>query len=235
MAKLSIIIPVYNEIKTLKEILRRIESVDLGNIKKEIILIDDYSADGSRELIKKLSNGHIAIFQERNKGKGAAIKAGIKKATGDFIIFQDADLEYDPRDYPKLLHPLLENKSDVVIGSRFTGEKLILFGKDKTSHRTHWIGNKILTLIFNILYFTNLTDVEPCYKVFKSEVLKSINIGSDGFEYDIELMCRLAKNRHTILQFPISYNPRSFSEGKKINWKDGINALLMMFKVRCFS
>src|SRR3989338_5031640 len=183
--KLSIVIPVYNEAKTLRELLARIEKADMGKIQKEIILIDDCSTDGSREAIQKLAGKYVKILLSKNQGKGAAIKAGIRKATGDFIIFQDADLEYDPNDYAKLAKPLIKNEADIVIGSRFIGKKFVPFGKNKTHHRIHWIGNKSLNFIFNLLYGTRLTDIEPCYKIFKSKVLKSINVISNRFEYDI--------------------------------------------------
>ena len=230
--KLSIIIPVYNEAKTLPELLRRIEKVNLGKIQKEIILVDDYSTDGSREIVRRLGNKYVKILLNKNQGKGAALKAGIKDSTGDFIIFQDADLEYDPSDYSKLLKPLIANDADIVIGSRFIYQKFVPFGKNKSPHRVHWIGNKSLTFLFNFLYHTTLTDIEPCYKVFKSNVLRSINVSSNRFEYDIELMCKAIKNGYKMIQLPISYNPRSFKEGKKITWIDGIKAAYYILKYR---
>lgn len=230
--KLSILIPVFNESKTLKEILSRIERVDLGDVRKEIVIIDDGSTDGSGEIIKKLGRKYVKIFQPRNKGKGAALKAGINAAKGDFIIFQDADLEYDPKDYIKLLQPILANNAEITFGSRFVNQKFVIFGKNRIIHPSHFIGNKFLTLAFNLLYGTELTDVEPCYKMFKSSILKNINVASNGFEYDIELMCRLVKKGHKITQIPIRYIPRGFHEGKKINWRDGIAAFLIMLKYR---
>jgi len=229
--KLSIIIPVYNEAKTIKELLRRIEKVNLGRVKKEIILVDDCSTDGSREVVKKLSNKYVKIFQKKNMGKGAALKAGIRASTGDFIIFQDADLEYDPNDYNKLLKPILDGKTNISFGTRFEGPKFVMSGKEKTMHKMHWFGNKLLTSFFNLLYGTKLTDVEPCYKLFKSDILKSIKVRTNRFEYDIELMCKLVKKGHRIMQLPISYNPRKFEEGKKISWKDGIVAFWTMIWV----
>ena len=230
--KLSITIPVYNESKTLKELLRRINKVDLGKIKKEIILVDDFSTDGSRDVIKKLDKKYVKIFQTKNMGKGAALKAGIKISSGDFIIFQDADLEYDPNDYKNLLKPLLGKKTSISFGTRFVDQELKLLGKNRTMHSTHWIGNKFLTFAFNFLYGTKLTDVEPCYKLFRKEILKEINVKTNRFEYDIELMCKLVRKGHKIVQLPIKYNPRRFEEGKKINWRDGIVALLTMIRNR---
>ena len=230
--KLSIIIPVYNEAKTLLELLRRIEKASLGKIRKEVILVDDYSTDGSIDIIRKLGNKYVKVFLGKNQGKGAALKAGIKIATGELIIFQDADLEYDPRDYPKLVKPIIKGDADIVIGSRFIGEKFVPFGKNMTPHRLHWIGNKTLTFIFNLFYGTKLTDIEPCYKVFKRAVLRNINVISNRFEYDIELMCKAIKKGYKMLQLPISYNPRSFEEGKKITWVDGVKAAYYMLKYR---
>ncbi|MBI4451976.1 glycosyltransferase family 2 protein [Candidatus Woesearchaeota archaeon] len=227
--KLSIIIPVYNEKGTLKEVVKRVESVNLGNIKKEIILVDDCSKDGSREVLKGLKGSYVRLFHKKNAGKGAALKTGIKAATGDFIIFQDADLEYDPNDYKRLLKPILKKESSIVFGSRFSKNSKFL-PKKHTMHPLHWIGNKGLTFIFNVLYHTNLTDVEPCYKLFTSDVLKSVDVKSNRFEYDIELMCKLVKNGHKIVQLPIRFSPRSFEEGKKINWKDGVIAAKIMLR-----
>lgn len=230
--KLSIIIPVYNEKKTLREIVRRVDAVNLGPIRKEIIIIDDFSTDGSRGILKRLPKKYNKIFFKGNFGKGAALKAGIRAASGDFIIFQDADLEYEPQDYIKLLQPILDGRSNIVFGSRFVGKKLIFFGRGRTMHPAHWAGNKGLTFLFNLLYGTRLTDAEPCYKLFRSEILKGIDVKADRFEYDIELMCRVVKKGNKIIQFPITYHPRGFEEGKKINWKDGIIAVFVMLKYR---
>jgi len=230
--KISIIIPVYNEAKTIKELLRRINKVDLGKIKKEIILVDDFSTDGSRDVIKKLDKKYIKILQPKNMGKGAALKAGIKVSSGDFIIFQDADLEYDPNDYKKLLKPILDKKTNISFGTRFVNQEFRILGRKKTMHSAHWIGNKFLTFAFNFLYSTKLTDVEPCYKLFKQDILKNTKVDTNRFEYDIELMCKLVKKGQKIVQLPIKYNPRRFDEGKKINWKDGVVALWTMIRNR---
>lgn len=232
--KISIVIPVYNEISTLEKILTKVEAVNLGDIDKEIILVDDCSTDGSRELIQSLSNTCVKLFLGKNSGKGGALKRGIEAATGDLIIFQDADLEYDPEDYNILLEPILAQQTDIVYGSRFSHQKFKPFGKTRDIYPTHYIGNKLLVILFNLLYGTKLTDAEPCYKLFKKDLLKSVTVDSNGFEYDIELMCKLARQGHPVIQLPIKYNPRSFLEGKKINWKDGITAIKTMLKFKFF-
>lgn len=230
--KLSIIIPVYNEPITIKDIVKKVEKVKLGDVKKEIIIVDDGSTDSTTDIIKKLNGKYVRVFQKKNQGKGAALKAGIKKATGDIIVFQDADLEYDPNDYVALMQPILKEKTEVTFGSRFINQKLNIFGKERSPHVLHWFGNKFLTSAFNFLYGTKLTDAEPCYKMFKSKVLKNIKVKSNRFEYDIELMCKLVKKKHKIIQLPINYHPRTFEEGKKINWRDGIVAFSTMIKYR---
>lgn len=224
--KLSIIISVYNEKGTISEILDRVRGVDMGNIEKEIIIVDDFSNDGSREVLKgEEEKGVIVLYHERNRGKGAAIRTALEHITGDFVIIQDADLEYDPEDYMKLIGPILKGRADVVYGSRFTGErKNMLFW--------HWIGNRFLTLITNILYNTTLSDMETCYKLFKAEIIKGLRIRSDRFNFEPEITAKIMKKGIRIYEVPISYTGREFNEGKKITWKDGFSALWTLVKYR---
>jgi len=218
--KLSIIIPCYNEIRTLEKIIDKVNNQNLYN--KEIILIDDYSTDGTREILKKRIEPKVQkiILNRKNFGKGYSIREGIKAATGDIILIQDADLEYDPTDYPKLVEPINKGYADVVYGSRFIGadEKRILFF-------WHSVGNKILTLFSNIFSNLNLTDMENCYKVFKSEVIKSINLKENRFGIEPEITAKIAKKNLRIYEVGVKYYGRKYKDGKKITWKDGFSAL----------
>lgn len=222
--KLSIIIPVYNEKKTIREILEKVRSVDIGDIDKEIIVVDDFSTDGSREVLKE-EKGIKVFFHERNLGKGASIKTGLSHITGDFVLIQDADLEYDPEDYTKLLNPIIRGKADVVYGSRFTGERrnMLFF---------HWVGNRFLTLVTNILYNTTLSDMETCYKLFRADAVKGVKIRSNRFNFEPEITARVLKKGIRIYEVPISYAGREFDEGKKITWRDGLSALWTLVKYR---
>ena len=224
--KLSIIIPVYNEKPTLQELVNRVQKVKLN---KEIILVDDASTDGSRQIVKKLSQnpGIKAIFHDRNQGKGMAIRTGIKHSQGDYTIIQDADLEYDPRDYLKLLKPIQDDKAQVVYGSRFTGEHRNMFF-------WHWVANQALTLITNVLYNTTLSDMETCYKVFPTKLLKSLKLNCRRFEFEPEVTAKILRQGIRIYEVPISYAGREYSEGKKIAWHDGIIALFTLIRYRIF-
>ena len=227
--KVSIIIPCYNEQSTIKEIINKINSQT--NIEKEIIVIDDFSDDKTREILENdlKNNIHKIILNERNYGKGYSIKKGIESASGDCIIIQDADLEYDPTDYKKLLDPIINDVADVVYGSRFIGtsERRVLYF-------WHTIGNKLLTLLSNIFSNLNLTDMEVGYKVFKSNVLKEINLVENRFGFEPEVTAKIAKKNIRIYEVGISYFGRKYSEGKKITWKDGFSAIRCIVKYNVF-
>ena len=229
--KVSIIIPCYNEQSTIREIINKINSQSNVDIDKEIIVIDDFSNDKTREILEKdlKNNIHKVIFNERNYGKGYSIKKGIESATGDCILIQDADLEYDPSDYTKLLDPIINNVADVVYGSRFIGtsERRVLYF-------WHTIGNKFLTLLSNMFSNLNLTDMEVGYKVFKSSVLKGINLEEKRFGFEPEITAKIAKKNIRIYEVGISYFGRKYSEGKKITWKDGFSALRCIFYYNFF-
>src|SRR5262245_20425131 len=216
--KLSVVIPVYNEKQWIRELLRRVQAVP---IPKEIIIVDDCSTDGTRDILRGLDGvGGVRVFlQPVNRGKGAALREGFKHVTGDVIVVQDADLEYDPAEYPRLIQPILENRADVVYGSRFIGE----------SHRVlyfwHYVANKVLTTLSNMFTNLNLTDMETCYKVFRREVLAGIELRSDRFGFEPEITAKIAKKRNPawrIYEIPVSYSGRTYEEGKKIGLKDAI-------------
>jgi glycosyltransferase involved in cell wall biosynthesis len=221
--KLSVIIPVYNEKDTLREIIARVRAVPL---EKEIILVDDCSKDGSREILKALNDPDIrTIFHEKNQGKGAALRTGFQYVTGDVVVVQDADLEYDPNELLKLIEPIKEGKADVVYGSRFSGKT------DKMTF-AHWFGNKMLTVTTNILYGTKLTDMETCYKMVKAPIIKSLKLRANRFDFEPEITAKLLKSGKKILEIPITYQGRDWEEGKKITWKDGFAALWSLIKYR---
>lgn len=223
--KLSILIPIYNEEKTLREILEVVENIDIGEIEKELILVNDCSADKSAEILKDYEE-HTVVHHEKNMGKGAAIRTAIGHATGDFVVVQDADLEYDPKEFKMLLQPLIEDKADVVYGSRF------LSRQNKAKYELFSLGNKALSLATTILYFKRITDMETCYKMFKKDVIKGITIKSNGFDMEPEITAKILKKGYRVLEMPITYVGRSMEEGKKITVWDGIKALFVLIKYR---
>ncbi|HDL65198.1 MAG TPA: glycosyltransferase family 2 protein [Proteobacteria bacterium] len=224
--KLSIVIPIYNEEKTLLTILEKVRAQDF---EKEIILVDDGSTDGTRDILKSLDYPEVRIFlQKENQGKGAALRTGFAKATGDIIIIQDADLEYNPDEYADLIRPIQNGVADVVYGARFLG------GPHRVLYFWHYCGNKLLTLITNILFNINLNDMETCYKVFRKEALEGVTTISNRFGFEPEITARMVKSKQRIYEIPISYFGRTYEEGKKITWKDGVVALYTLLRFRLF-
>jgi glycosyltransferase involved in cell wall biosynthesis len=222
--KLSVVMPVYNEESTIQEILRQVRAVGIVD---EIIVVDDGSTDRTRELLKveAAQPGTTVIYQRRNQGKGAAVRAGIERAAGDIILIQDADLEYDPRDYPVMIRPIVEGRVKVVYGSRFLGpRKAMMFW--------HMLANKTLTLLTNVLYNAILSDMETCYKAFRADVIKGIPLRSKRFELEPEITAKVLKRGHRIFEVPISYYGREYTEGKKITWRDGPKAMWTLIKYR---
>lgn len=246
--KLSVLIPCYNEIDTIQEIVDRVRAVEIrlrvrdGHsgqpvtsdgtvemvVEKEIIIVDDGSRDGTREILPKLAQlpGVWVYYHEQNRGKGAAVRTAIEKATGDIMLVQDADLEYDPREYPSLVQPIIEGRSQVVYGSRFLG------GPRKAMFFTHMMGNKMLTLFTNLLFDTILSDMETCYKVFTRPVAQQLHLKSHGWGFDPEITAKILKRGYRIYEVPISYTGREYNEGKKISWRDGLTVMWTLLKYR---
>jgi len=223
--KLSVIMPVYNEKETLEEIVRQVLATGLAY---EIVIVDDGSTDGSREIMQQWSDHPVikVILHEKNGGKGSAVRTGFRNASGEVFVIQDADLEYDPRDYAKLLQPIEEGRADVVYGSRFTG------GPARKIYYFHRLGNQFLTTVCNILYNLDLTDMETCYKCFKAEVVRDMTIHARRFDFEPEFTAKIAKRGYRVYEVPIAYYGREFDEGKKITWKDGFPALWTLIKYR---
>jgi len=222
---LSVIVPVFNERSTVAEIVRRMRSVELP-VEREIVVVDDGSDDGTGAVLTQLRDSTVRVIAHpQNRGKGAAIRTGLESATGDLVLVQDADLEYDPEDWPRLLAPVLKGRARVVYGSRFTGERRnMLF--------LHWVGNRFLSLITNVLYNSTLSDMETCYKLFDRRVLDGIQLQADRFDFEPEFTAKVLRRGIRIYEVPISYAGRELSEGKKITWQDGVTALWTLVKYR---
>ena len=225
---ISVVIPVYNEAKTIKEIVRRVQAVDLV---KEIIIVDDSSTDGTKDILNELKDEKeiTVFFHQTNQGKGAALRTAFQHVKEEIVIIQDADLEYDPQEYSKLIKPIIEGKADAVYGSRFLG------GPHRVLFFWHYVGNKMFTLLSNMLTNLNLTDMETCYKIFKTSLLKQFTIESNRFGVEPEITAKLAKLKCRIYEVDISYSGRDYTEGKKINWKDGIAALYWILRYNLWS
>lgn len=222
---LSIIVPVFNERNTVGEAIRRVREAPLG-IEREIIIIDDGSQDGTSDIIKRLADSTVRLVSyPDNRGKGAAVRRGIEEARGDLIVVQDADLEYDPRDLARMLRPLQEGQARVVYGSRFTGERRNMFF-------WHWVGNRFLSLVTNVLFNTTLSDMETCYKMFDGDLLRSLQLTAKRFDFEPEVTAKVLRLGVRIWEVPITYAGREVHEGKKISWRDGFPALLMLLRVR---
>ncbi len=222
---MTVIVPVYNERATVAEVIRRIRAVDLP-LAVDIVAVDDGSSDGTDKVLAALADSTVRVLTHPvNRGKGAAIRTGLESARGDLLVIQDADLEYDPEDWPRLLDPLFRGKARVVYGSRFTGER-------KNMLPLHWIGNRLLSMVTNILYSSTLSDMETCYKLFDRKVIEGITIESDRFDFEPEITAKVLRRGHRIYEVPISYAGREVSEGKKITWRDGFGAMKALIKFR---
>ena len=225
--RLSVVVPVYNEVRTVEQLLEKVREVPL---QLEVIVVDDGSTDGTRDLLPRLEGTLIdtLVLHERNRGKGAALRTGFQHATGDVVVVQDADMEYNPREFPMLLQPILAGKADAVYGSRFLG------GPHRVLFFWHSVGNRVLTLLSNMFTDVNLTDMETCYKMMRRELLHTLPLSANRFGIEPELTARLAQARAKIYELPISYDGRSYDEGKKIGWKDGVSALWCIFRYNVF-
>lgn len=226
--KLSVIIPIYNEEKSILKVINKVKKTKLRGIAKEIIAVDDFSSDGTRRILEKLNSSLKVFFHQKNMGKGAAIRTALKHATGDVVLIQDADLEYDPKEYGKLLKPIMENNAEVVYGTRLAAIRKNL----ENMYKLHYMGNMLLTLMTNLLYGTKISDMETGYKVFRREVIKNMTLRARRFDFEPEITSKILKRGYKITEVPIGFVGRKFSEGKKITWKDGVKALYYLIKYR---
>lgn len=226
MQKITILIPVYNEINTLEEVLQKIEEIDFFGLEKELILVDDFSTDGTKEILYKLEDKYKVFYHDKNMGKGAALRTGFEHVTGDIVLIQDADLEYNPIDYIPLVKSILDDEADVVYGSR------LLDYNPSSFMWTHLLANKLITFTGNILYNLKLTDIETCYKAFKAKILDGIKIKSNRFDFEPEITAKILKKGARLKELPISYSGRTYLEGKKVTWIDGFHAIWALVKFK---
>ncbi len=230
--KLSVVIAAYNEAGTIAETIERVKSADIVGLDLEVIVVDDGSVDGTRDILRGIP-GIRPIFHEENRGKGGAVKSGFRAATGDVVLIQDADLEYDPRDYKAVLQPIVEGRVEAVMGSRFTHERpRFFFGEPRSPFFAHYVGNLVIIALTNLLYRNAATDYEGGYKAFTKRLVDAVPIEADGFEYDNELVCKLLRRGHRIEEVPITYRPRTYEHGKKIKWTDGLRMVWTILKWR---
>ena len=227
MKKVSILIPVYNERQTLEKLLEKVEEAPFAGLEKEIILVDDCSTDGTKDILKNFENKYKVLYHDVNQGKGAALRTGFSVVTGDIAVIQDADVEYDPKDYDGVLQLILNDEADVAYGSRFLD-----LTQSKTVVKINFLANKMLTLMTNILFGSKLTDMETCYKAFKTEFIKGITIKSDRFDFEPEITAKMFKKKARIKEAPISYKGRTFEEGKKVSMIDGIHAVIALIRFK---
>jgi len=229
MQKVSIIIPIYNEKKTLDRLVSRVENSSVGELVKQIILVDDCSTDGTKEILKQYENKHTVVYREKNGGKGAAVRTGISRVTGEVVLIQDADLEYDPAEYSRMLDPILKGLADVVYGSRFLGDY-----PHRVLYFWHYLGNKVITFLSDVFTNVNLTDIETGFKAFRTEVLQSIELRENRFGFEPEVTAKVVKGKWRIYEVGISYAGRTYEEGKKIGWKDGFEAIWCIIRYNIF-
>ena len=232
VARISVVIPAYDEETTIAQVVDEVRQADLGGLELEIVVVDDGSRDRTREVVERIP-GIKVVVHEKNAGKGAAVKTGFRSASGQVLVIQDADMEYDPRDIKAVIAPIVEGRADAVMGSRFAQERpRFFFGKRRSPFFTHYIGNLAIIQLTNWLYWNDASDYEGAYKAFRKEAVDSLPIEADGFEYDNELVCKLLRRGARIVTVPISYQPRSYEQGKKVTWTDGVRMLWTIVKWR---